>query len=614
MTLGGYICVRNGDEGDYCWREAAESLLPVVDELILCDSDSTDGTREAMDRWADAEPKIRVINYPWPEPKGDGKWWVKFLNFAREHLKTDFQITVDADEILSDHPDCHAAIREAMLDGKPRTFNRLNFWKDASHLIPEGHAVGKWVTRFGPASCWMPSDEGHSAGELYILDNATRDRRLEIFHMGFLRKKDAFWKKAKVVLGAFFNNYDERLTALETTGKGLAEIQNCEWTNKLDTWDGYMPNAAQRWLAERGHDTQLYLGMNERELYQRVQVTHGPVKSGEPMDILIVGDYGDVIQGMSIFKEIGKVRLFYRDANHLCKRIVHRMPVLEPLLRSQPYIVDVVEHVDQVVHWNAGDFRTQHSYTHSLAKAHLLHYRGQKQLPPITPHFNAPWITGIKADARGFGKVIVNRTNRYQNPAFRWRDVVTHYGEAILFVGSPDEHAAFCRDFGNVTYMPTSNLLEAAQLIAGASLFIGNQSACFSIAEAMKRPRCLEVCTWQPDVIVAPDAKLYLSADGALELPPLAGKPELVLRGTTGRANYNIQTSFQPRSGWKYRGDSRPTFSQLHRFVIKRHAMTELEAKKAILDELAEREPTYFGATRNESLLEKFHAAVANAG
>lgn len=275
MTLGGYICVRNGDAGDYCWREAAASLLPVVDELILCDSDSTDGTREAMDRWADKEPNIRVVNYPWPAPKGDAKWWTTWLNFARRHLTTDYQITIDADEILSDHPDCHAAIREALAAGnnEARTFNRLNFWKDTSHLIPEGHAVGKWVTRLGRTEWWMPSDEGHSAGELPILDEAQKDPRLEIFHLGFLRKKDAFWRKAKVVLGAFFDTYDKRLEALEKADKPLADVQECEWTGSLEPWTGYMPDAAQRWLAARGHATADYLPMNEQQAFRRIVVT-----------------------------------------------------------------------------------------------------------------------------------------------------------------------------------------------------------------------------------------------------------------------------------------------------------------------------------------------------
>ena len=64
--LSGYIPVRDGNSLDYCWREAAMSLLPIVDELILCDSDSTDGTRKDMDDWAAVNSKIRVVNYPWP--------------------------------------------------------------------------------------------------------------------------------------------------------------------------------------------------------------------------------------------------------------------------------------------------------------------------------------------------------------------------------------------------------------------------------------------------------------------------------------------------------------------------------------------------------------------
>ena len=40
---------------------------------------------------------------------------------------------------------------------------------------------------------------------------------------------------------------------------------------------------------------------------------------------------------------------------------------------------------------------------------------------------------------------------------------------------------------------PLGDFLETAQIIKGSKLFIGNQSVCFSIAEAMKHPRILEV-------------------------------------------------------------------------------------------------------------------------
>jgi ADP-heptose:LPS heptosyltransferase len=50
-----------------------------------------------------------------------------------------------------------------------------------------------------------------------------------------------------------------------------------------------------------------------------------------------------------------------------------------------------------------------------------------------------------------------------------------------------------------VPHQPTSNLLEAARVIAGADLFVGNQSCCFWIAEAMKKKLVLEVWPQGPN-------------------------------------------------------------------------------------------------------------------
>jgi glycosyltransferase involved in cell wall biosynthesis len=47
-TLAGILCIRNGLKLDYCFREAGQSLLGVCDEVVICDSDSDDGTRQIM--------------------------------------------------------------------------------------------------------------------------------------------------------------------------------------------------------------------------------------------------------------------------------------------------------------------------------------------------------------------------------------------------------------------------------------------------------------------------------------------------------------------------------------------------------------------------------------
>jgi glycosyltransferase involved in cell wall biosynthesis len=616
-TLGGFVCVRNGSDLDYCWELAAESLLKVCDQVILCDSDSTDGTREAMDRMADREPRIKVINWAWPNPERQSHhWFIDWLNFARQHLTTDFCLYLDADEVLSDAPECHAAIREAMRQHKCLAVDRLNFWRDASSLVPDGECCGKWCVRFGPQKYECVSDEPHHKGERSIVDEAERCPDVKVFHLGFLRRRDAFYRKARVVLNAWFGRFDPRLEAGEAAKKNVWETE-CEFTDRLTTFQGYMPDAVQRWLSARGHNTPNYLGMNEREQYQRVQIA-APPATGEPMNVLIVGDFGDIIHGMAVFKAIGKIRLFARDANHLCKRIVHRMPTIGPLLLSQDYIASFEEHKDEPIHWNAGAFRSNHELTSSLAAAHYRHYQGQHSLPTIAPQFRLPWITGIKKHPRSKGRIVINRTDRYPNRHFPWKAITAHYGTALMFIGSQQEHQAFCSQFGNVPYEPTENLLQAAELIAGSDLFIGNQSACLAIAEAMKHPRVAEICLHQPDVLVAHDPRMTACADGALNIPPTAGKPALITPPGINSVDYLKNPNSQPKTGWKitYRGKEYKdvSYSTLKRQLQRQHpADTDADLHVAIFDALAAREPSYFFTGKPHAELGHFRQAIQNA-
>src|ERR1019366_1545874 len=125
------------------------------------DSDSNDGTREMLDEMVRKDPRIRVINWPWTDPQGRGHHgWVEWLNFARSHLTTDCQITLDADEVLDDAPECHRVIRDALETDQPaRYFHRLNFWRDPHSLIPHGHCCAWQVARMGLTDRMAHSDE-----------------------------------------------------------------------------------------------------------------------------------------------------------------------------------------------------------------------------------------------------------------------------------------------------------------------------------------------------------------------------------------------------------------------------------------------------------------------
>lgn len=253
-SLGGYTVIRNGLELDYCFREAVASLLGVCDSVVVCDSDSTDGTRQVLDEMARENPKIKICNWAWPNPVRDSnEWFVTWLNNAREHLHTDFQLMVDADEVI--HEDSYDEIRRAATDNKALICKRLNFWKDHRHLIPPGQCCGHEVIRVGPQRMWLPTDcPDRRAKEISSIAEMSD---VQIHHVGFIRKPEAFFKKERLLQGYFFGSYDERLVRAEekrkVDGSNWMLNSSVGWEDKLVPFTGSHPAILRQWLAERGY-------------------------------------------------------------------------------------------------------------------------------------------------------------------------------------------------------------------------------------------------------------------------------------------------------------------------------------------------------------------------
>lgn len=607
-TIGGFVCVRNGDDLDYCWREASTSLLKIVDELVLCDSDSTDGTSEAMQRMADTDSRITVINWPWPAPKGEShNWFIEWLNFARSHLKSDYCIYLDADEILSDEPDCHAALREAAEQDKCLTVDRLNFWRDAKHLIPDGHCCGKWCTRFGRTEYICVSDEPRHAGEREIVDRAIKEPRVHIFHLGFLREKKAFYRKARVVLEGWFNRFDPRLEEGEKENKPVWETE-CSFSDQLVPFDGYLPDAAQLWLSERGHATPAYLARLERDADPLINVRSN-TGGDAPLRVLHSGDFGDIIFGLAVLRSLNRpIDLFLVD-RPITKPIVRRKDALIPLLLAQPYIESVKVYEGEPIDWNASDFRTMYERTSNLVEAHLQHYLGQHHLSPVKVDSGLPWLTVPPVPSNG--RVVINRTPRYHNYTFPWQKIRDHYGKVVLFVGSADEHAAFETDFGPVDYIATDNLLEVAQIIAGSELFIGNQSCAFAIAEALKHPRIQSACLDRPDCLFS-TAKEYPAgkyvSEGYVELPAVGTRPSTVIP-SNAPVFKAMDIMRVPPGSWQYPNmRSSPSIHALAIEVSKMNGVSIPQAKEMIYEFNCNRLPDFFRAETPH--LDRFNKAL----
>lgn len=174
--------------------------------------------------------------------------------------------------------------------------------------------------------------------------------------------------------------------------------------------------------------------------------------------------------------------------------------MIVPLLLKSPYITEVKEYKGEQVDYDLDIFRTAPI---DLGRGNIKHWYYQIY-PELTPHVPFTPLRGIKpfyyeaSHTRAY--VVVNRTFRYRNPDIRYK-CLNSLDIPILFMGMEDEFQDFQLRVPKAIHHKVNDLLEAAQVIAGATIFIGNQSMMFAIAELLKVPRILEVYKHAPNVI-----------------------------------------------------------------------------------------------------------------
>lgn len=102
-----------------------------------------------------------------------------------------------------------------------------------------------------------------------------------------------------------------------------------------------------------------------------------------------------------------------------------------------------------------------------------------------------PWLTVPKPRVE-HRDVVINRTSRWLPPTLdeqwsRWR--TEGLEERSTFVGLPEEYTAFCDATGwEIPWYATPTMLDLAEVIAGAKLFIGNQSQALALAIGLGTP------------------------------------------------------------------------------------------------------------------------------
>jgi len=218
------------------------------------------------------------------------------------------------------------------------------------------------------------------------------------------------------------------------------------------------------------------------------------------------GDCGDIIASLPVVRHFGGGDFLIEAATYTRQMLTpNKWCGLDLLLRQQPYIKDVREWRREMVNVNLNDFRSglfkairvgQHR-NRSLVDWHL-----DAHGVPLSAK-DAAWLS---VEPKKVSRVVFNRTGPgreprfvYHNHLFPWHRVWEKYRKEAVFIGSELEHEVFCATCGEVPYFKTENLLEAARVINGADLFVGNQSVCFWLAEGLKKNLILEVWPQGPN-------------------------------------------------------------------------------------------------------------------
>ncbi len=102
----------------------------------------------------------------------------------------------------------------------------------------------------------------------------------------------------------------------------------------------------------------------------------------------------------------------------------------------------------------------------------------------------SPWL--MVPEEKFKAKVIFVRSPRYWSWTFPWQKVYDKYHLDAIHLGTPEEHADLVQGCGPIKHIHTDNYLEAAEIIAAASLVVSNQTGLYWVAESLKKQIVLE--------------------------------------------------------------------------------------------------------------------------
>lgn len=181
--------------------------------------------------------------------------------------------------------------------------------------------------------------------------------------------------------------------------------------------------------------------------------------------------------------------------------------MLRDLLSFQPYFEKIIcePHID-FEKYGALDLGKIRKNLVDMGRGDIV-YR-YRYLRPLKNFYRAedPWIVLpeqiIQSEYHYFhDKIVIFRSQRYNNPNISY-SYLKKFKEHLVFIGLENEYVQFRNKFDvHINFIKPKHFIEVACILNNCKFCIGNQTFYFSIAEALKVPRMLELYKNLPDVI-----------------------------------------------------------------------------------------------------------------
>ena len=231
--------------------------------------------------------------------------------------------------------------------------------------------------------------------------------------------------------------------------------------------------------------------------------------TGDAVHFKHSGHAGDVIYSIPAMKALAngrKIHLYFelhQPNRDFTKQMKHpngnvmlnekSVAMFAPLMKAQTGIHYFGAWNGEDIHYDLTAFRSfPFDYRmYSISRWYFLTFA-------VTADLGKPWLD-ITPDKNFADKIVLARSSRYHTPGISY-SFLSRYSD-MVFVGVPEEYEAMKLQLPGLVYQPVGNFAELASVIAGSKLFIGNQSFPYSLAEALKVRRILEVYHQCPNVV-----------------------------------------------------------------------------------------------------------------